>query len=63
MALNFLRALFVLLMAAVGWHAINEENSPIGGSALRSPSAFSFSAWTSSPPERNSPSSPPVSSV
>jgi uncharacterized protein YacL len=31
MALNFLRALFVLLMAAVGWHAINEENSPIGG--------------------------------
>jgi uncharacterized protein YacL len=31
MVLNILRALFVLLMAAVGWHAINEENSPIGG--------------------------------
>jgi len=31
MALNFLRALFVLLMAAVGWHAITEGNSPIGG--------------------------------
>jgi uncharacterized protein YacL len=31
MALNLLRALFVLLMAAVGWHAITEGNSPIGG--------------------------------
>jgi uncharacterized protein YacL len=31
MALNILRALFVLLMAAVGWHYINVDNSPVGG--------------------------------
>ena len=31
MVLNILRAMFVLLMAAVGWHYINVDNSPIGG--------------------------------
>jgi uncharacterized protein YacL len=31
MVLNILRALFVLLMAAVGWHYIEVDNSPVGG--------------------------------
>jgi len=31
MVLNILRALFVLLMAAVGWNYINDANSPGGG--------------------------------